>query len=58
MKLTKAQQLQAIGIVFLICGIAFLAVGFFTKFLAFYTMGPALLGLSAVFLATSKSRGK
>ncbi len=54
----KAKQLQSLGVVFIGCGVTFLAVGVAMHRLVFTTLGPAFLGLGIVFFAYSRTRRK
>ncbi len=54
----KAKQLQALGVVFIGCGVAFLAVGLSAHQFVFTTLGPGFLVLGIVFLAVTRIRKK
>ncbi|MEG3192924.1 hypothetical protein [Lysobacter sp. D1-1-M9] len=54
----RAKSLQTLGFVFLAFGASFLAVGVATQMLVFTVLGPSLMALGVVFLATSKVRVK
>lgn len=54
----KAKQLQALSVVFIGCGVTFLAVGVATHRLVFTTLGPAFMGLGVVFFAYARTLRK
>jgi len=54
--MASEKQLQTLGITFLSCGVAFLAVGLATKMTTFWSMAPAFIVLGIVFLAKSRQK--
>ena len=52
--MNPTKSMLTIGIVFLISGAVFLAIGTVTQMLAFSVLGPSFMALGVVFLATSK----
>ncbi len=56
--MSSTKAMLTIGTVFLAAGGSFLAIGMATHILAFSVLGPVLMGLGVVFLATSKVQPK
>lgn len=52
----KLRQLRSVGVVFLIIGLVFLAVGAVARQTVFLTMGPSMIGMGIAFIASGRRR--
>ncbi len=52
--MNSSKALLTLGFVFFAAGTTFLAVGLSTHILAFTVLGPSLMAVATIFLATSK----